>query len=273
MAYCPPSHPQPLSLPRHCLCLSLLIPFSIRACENICLHLRAKIPRFLALLSHFPLLMSLSYIKTSDQVEESLDLRPGVRLWRAKFIDSDEMRNLMVYDLGSDPLHREELRQFYLREFKALNALQSTGLVPDMSDHFTWSEDFLVLPLKPLRGKALSAYSTPRTRDELVKELQVAAEVFRGLVTIHQQGIVHRALSPDVIHVVHDNQKTSVSFTNFYAARLSSSDRSIASPLDALTIDDPYAAPEIAYGYEFAQPASDVFSVGMIFLERGRKHP
>jgi serine/threonine protein kinase len=207
------------------------------------------------------------------QVEESLDLRPGVRLWRAKFIDSDERRNLMVYDLGSDPLHREELRQFYLREFKALNALQATGLVPDMSDHFTWSEDFLVLPLKPLRGKALSAYIAPRTRDELVKELQVAAEVFRGLVTIHQQEVVHRALSPDAIHVVHENQKTSISFANFYAARISASDRSIATPLDALTIDDPYAAPEIAYGYEFARPASDVFSVGMIFLERWSQAP
>ena len=207
------------------------------------------------------------------QVEESLDLRPGVRLWRAKFIDSDEMRNLMVYDLGSDPLHREELRQFYLREFKALNALQATGLVPDMSDHFTWSEDFLVLPLKPLRGKALSAFIAPRTCDELVKELQVAAEIFRGLVTIHRQGVVHRALSPDAIHVVHENQKTSVSFANFYAARISASDRSIAAPLDALTIDDPYAAPEIAYGYEFAQPASDVFSVGMIFLERWSQVP
>jgi serine/threonine protein kinase len=201
-------------------------------------------------------------------IEESIDLRPGVRLWRAKFIDSNEKRHLLVYDLGINPLHKEELHQFYLREFKALNALQATGLVPGMSDHFIWSEDFLILPVKPLQGKALSAYIPPRTRDELIKELQVAAEVFRGLSLIHQQNVVHRALSPDSVHIVHENQKTSAAFTNFYAARVSSSDRSIASSLDTLTIDDPYAAPEIAYGYEFAQPASDVFSLGMIFLER-----
>lgn len=202
------------------------------------------------------------------QIEESIDLRPGVRLWHAKFIDSNETRDLLVYDLGNDPLHKEDLRQFYLREFKALNELQSTGLVPGMSDHFTWSEDFLILPIKPLSGKALSAYVMPRTRDELIKELQVAAEAFRSLSTIHQHKVIHRALSPDAIHIIHEGQKTRIAFTNFYAARVSTSDRSIASSLDALTIDDPYAAPEIAYGYEFAHQASDVFSLGMIFLER-----
>ncbi len=208
-------------------------------------------------------------INEAYRIEESIDLRPGVRLWRAIFIDSNEPRDLMVYDLSLDPLHRDEQRQFYLREFKALKTLSETGLVPDISDHFIWSEDFLIVPIKPLSGKALSAFIKPRTRDELIKELQVAAEAFRGLATIHQKGIVHRALSPDVVHVINENHVMRVAFTNFYAARMTSAtERSIASSLDIWTNDDPYAAPEIAYGYEFSQAASDVFSLGIIFLER-----
>ncbi|QBD82561.1 hypothetical protein EPA93_43970 [Ktedonosporobacter rubrisoli] len=207
-------------------------------------------------------------VNESYQIEEAIQLRPGVRLWRATFIETQEPRHLLVYDLGQNSLHREELRQFYLREYKALNALHSTGLVPDMNDHFLWSEDFLILPIKPLPGKAISAFVMPRTRDELIKDLQIATEAFKGLATIHQHDIIHRAISPEALHLVTEHNKTRVAFTNFYAARINTHGHSIASSLDALTIDDPYAAPEIAYGYEFAQPTSDVFSLGLIFLER-----
>jgi len=200
-------------------------------------------------------------------IEDVIVIRSGVRLFHAT-MDGDEPRLLMVYDLGRDPLVAQEQYDFYLREFRVLKELYATGLVAEVQDPSKWSEDFLVLPIVPLKGEPLSVCSRPETREELAQELLVAAASFKGLDVIHSKNIVHRAIGPDGIYVLQKSQSPKIAFTNFFAARLGTN--TIAEPLDKLAVafEDPYASFNLAVGYEFATPATDVFSLTLVFLER-----
>ncbi|HEX7959454.1 MAG TPA: NERD domain-containing protein kinase family protein, partial [Terriglobales bacterium] len=201
-------------------------------------------------------------------VEELLFTRPGVRAFQAsQSLGGDaQPRTLMVYDLGSDSGDRWDAQTFYAKEFEALKRLETTGLTPRVSDPFPWSDDFLVLPIEPLTGKSLAASPAPQTSDGVAAEVGLAAAAFRVLEVIHQAGVLHRALGPDTVYVLASGDKAKVGFNNFYAARVGA--QSIAISLDALAIDDPYAAPELAAGYGNATPQSDTYSLALIFLER-----
>ncbi len=200
-------------------------------------------------------------------VEEATTIRPGVRLFRAT-MDGGGSRHLMVYDLTADPVSPDELRDFYLREFRILRELHDTGLVAEVETPFIWSDNFFIVPVVPLKGQPLSTYRSPETTEELAQELFLAAASFRALDTIHSRGILHRAIGADTVYIMQGGQNPKVAFTNFFAARMGTI--SIASRLDkeSLIAEDPYASFELALGYENASAATDVFSLALVFLER-----
>jgi serine/threonine protein kinase len=199
-------------------------------------------------------------------IEDMSILRPGVRLFNGRMDGNPEnVIQLMVYDLSKDPLDTDDLKNFYLRECTALQKLSSTGLTPRMNNPFPWSDDFLVMAIEPPAGKALSVYPLPETRDEFVSELLLAAACFKALDQIHAHSILHRAIGPDTLYV-QSGQPAKVIFTNFYAARVGT--ESIALSLDALSLEDPYAAIELAIGYGYATPETDTFSLALVWLER-----
>ena len=200
-------------------------------------------------------------------VEEATTIRPGVRLFRAT-MDAGDPRQLMVYDLTRDPISSDELREFYKREFKVLKELHNTGLVSEVETPFIWSDNFFIVPIVPLKGKPLSTYPLPEADDELSQELLLAAACFKGLDTIHNHGIIHRAIGPDTVYVLQGGQNPKIAFTNFFAARMGAN--SIAASLEklALVAEDPYASIDLAVGYEYATMVTDIFSLALVFLER-----
>ena len=199
-------------------------------------------------------------------IVDAVALRPGVRLFNATMDGSpDKLLHLMVYDLTKDPIDSKALYDFYMHECLALQKLNDTGLVPLVNIPFRWSEDFLVLPIMPPSGKPLSIYPLPETRDEFQQELLLTAACFKAMDQIHGQNVLHRAIGPDSIYV-QSIQPPKIIFTNFYAARVGTN--SIAPSLDALSIEDPYAALELAIGFGYATPETDTFSLALVFLER-----
>lgn len=199
------------------------------------------------------------------RVEEVVEHRPGARMLRAT-TEHGAPRVLMVYDLGRDPTNAHSLKMFYAREFTVLQQLRSTGLVPDVSDPFPWSDDFLILPITPPAGTTLSSHPLPEIRDDLAHELLIAQACFTGLALIHNEKIVHRALGPDVIYITRSGPKPQIQFTNFFAARIG--EESIALSLDLLALEDPYAAPLLAGSYGLATRETDMWSLALIFLVR-----
>ncbi|MEO6892014.1 MAG: NERD domain-containing protein [Ktedonobacteraceae bacterium] len=200
-------------------------------------------------------------------IEEATTIRPGVRLFWAT-MDSGDTRQLMVYDLTVDPISPDQLRDFYQREFRVLNELSATGLVAQVETPFVWSDNFFIVPIVPLKGQPLSVHQAAETADELAQELLLAAACFKGLHTIHSRSIIHRAIGPDTVYVLQGGYSPKVAFTNFFAARMGA--QSIAPQLakQGLVAEDPYAALDLAIGYEFATQATDVFSLALVFLER-----
>jgi serine/threonine protein kinase len=199
-------------------------------------------------------------------IVDAVSIRPGVRLFNATMDGSqDRLLQLMVYDLTKDPIDSKELYDFYMHECLALQKLYATGLVPLVNIPFRWSEDFLVLPIMPPSGKPLSIYPLPETREEFLQELLLTSTCFKALEQIHTQNVLHRAIGPDSIYV-QSIQPPKVIFTNFYAARVGTN--SIAPSLDTLSIEDLYAALELAIGYGYATAETDTFSLALVFLER-----
>ena len=200
------------------------------------------------------------------EIEDTTTLRPGVRLFNAKMSGNPEQRRqLMVYDLGTEPLARQELHDFYMRECLALQKLHATGHVPQVEIPYTWSDDFLILPIVPPTGRAIYVYPQPETREEFVQELFLAASSFKALGQFHAQGVIHRAIGPNTLYI-QGGSAPKVIFTNFYAARVGTT--SIAVRLDTLSIEDPYASIDLAFGYGYATPQTDNFSLALVFLER-----
>lgn len=197
-------------------------------------------------------------------VEDAVSIRPGVRLFNGTIEgNQDKAVQLMVYDLTRDPVNAQTLYDFYMRECQTLQKLSSTGLVPMANLPYRWSDDFLVFPILPPRGKPLSLQPLPETREAFIQELLLAAACFAALYQIHTQGVLHRAIGPGAIYI---QPSFKVVLTNFYAARVG--DHSIAPSLDVLAIEDPYAHIDLAIGYGYATTATDIFSLGLVFLER-----
>ncbi len=245
---------------------------------NICEHLqsvdsqggnplvgqfRSQISKALVDLSNRPQVPSrIEYLT----IDDAADIRPGVRLFNARMDGNpDKTLQLMVYDLTKDPLDSQGLYDFYIRECTALRKLDGTGLVPSVNVPFRWSEDFLILPIMPPSGKPLSVYPLPETREEFIQELLLTAACFKALDQIHAHNILHRTIGPEAIYV-QSIQPPKIVFTNFYAARIGTN--SIAPSLDALSIEDPYAALDLAIGYGYATAETDTFSLALVFLER-----
>ena len=226
-------------------------------------QLRSQISKALVDLSHRPQVPSRIESLTID---DAVAIRPGVRLFNARMDGNpDKTLQLMVYDLTKDPLDSKALYKFYMHECVALQKLYATGFVPMVNIPFRWSDDFLVLPIMPPSGKPLSIYPLPETREEFVQELLLAATCFKALDQIHSHNVLHRAIGSDTIYV-QSIQPVKIVFTNFYAARVGTD--SIAPSLDALSIEDPYAALDLAIGYGYATAETDTFSLALVFLER-----
>ena len=200
-------------------------------------------------------------------VEEAIAIRPGVRLFRA-VMDGGDARQLVVYDLTSDPISPDELRKFYQREFHILKELHDTGLVAEVETPFIWSDNFFIMPVVPLKGQSLSTYRLPETTEELAQELLLAATSFKSLDTIHSRNILHRAIGADTVYILQGGQSPKVAFSNFFAARMGTTSISFQLDKQGLVAEDPYASLDLAIGYEYATQATDIFSLALVFLER-----
>ncbi len=194
-------------------------------------------------------------------IVDKIDGPAGARLFTAEHIDGGA-RALTMYDVARD----DPKRDFYLQEYKTLSQLTGKGVAPEVQDPFQWSEDFLVIPSQIPEGTTLAAVEPPTSEAEALDQTEIAAAAFNSLAVVHDQGMLHRALSPSVIHISHHDGKPRVAFSRFFAAR--TEQKTIAPHLDELLLDDPYAAPEIQVGYGYADEGSDTYSLAAVVLER-----
>jgi len=189
---------------------------------------------------------------------ESLPSEGPIRCLRGKHRDGTiRLLKLLERPTTVDPDRRESHENALLREYDTLRKLEATGRAPKVDPYFSWEQDYYwVLPVHLVEGKSLRADAA----DALPAEVRIWAileEAFSALAEIHQAGVVHRALSPDRVHV---SPHAKVLFSDFLIARIEG-EKTVAAQAQELDGPNVYAAPECRVDPGLAEPQSDVYSL------------
>jgi serine/threonine-protein kinase len=194
-------------------------------------------------------------------------------------VDERLGRRVAVKTIRSD--RSDAARQRFLREARALSALDHPGICRLLEYISTPEEDYLVLEL--IDGVTLGR-AVERGMSRAAK-LRVASDILRALLAAHRKGIVHQDLKPDNIMITADG---GVKILDFGLARLEAMDerilatgaagdggdentlifpltRTVATPRPVPVIAGTplYMSPEQATGGEIT-PASDMYSFGLL---------
>jgi len=146
-------------------------------------------------------------------------------------------------------------RARFAREARLARDLQSKHIAPILDHGVT----YLVLPL--YRGGTLAARLRECVRLDETETCDLAAQLARGLDTLHARGILHRDVKPSNVLFTVDG--TAV-LADFGLARSHDSTRLT---LEGQVLGTPhYLAPELIEGLD-ATPASDVYALGCVLYE------
>jgi len=102
-----------------------------------------------------------------------------------------------------------------------------------------------------------------------LRALQIAADVARGLIAAHREGIVHRDIKPANILLEHEqNGQRRVKVTDFGIARFIDQSQSLAVTQTGALLGTPlYMSPEQCKARKEITPQSDVYSLGVMLYE------
>ncbi len=192
------------------------------------------------------------------EVVESLPSHGVVRSLRARHSDGTERILKLVRPPVTMQLDRaDQWRLASVREYDALKAAADVGHAPRVDPYFLWDQDRVyVFPVHPVRGKSLradriSAQPGPK------RIAGVLLKAFEALAKVHEAGVVHRALTPDRVHLGADD---TTYFSDFAIARIDER-ATIADVASELLPNDFYRAPECRVELGLAEQASDVYSL------------
>lgn len=205
------------------------------------------------------------------------ELDAGTEMYREYVAKHTLMRSrnqvrIKVYAL--DPLmpasQRDHTLTRVLRDVEALDALGNNPYVARAYDMAQTQEDDLLLYVVSewVGSMTLGDYMAQwEGRDRLSsKEIwRVGAHLLKAVSFMHEQGVVHRDLHPDVIYMGELDSEVPLKVVDFDFARIARMD-SIADGVLRIGTEG-YVAPELWLEDEAYDQRVDVFSVGAILFE------
>ena len=175
----------------------------------------------------------------------------------------DEMKNETVA-LKQMSLKTNEGRERFAREAAFAKRIANKHVVKVLDDFQDGADCFLVMEhvegqdlhhlLSACKGKALPVAHT----------LRLGEQMALGLAAIHAAGIVHRDLKPQNILIVAKGGQAKIA--DFGLARMLDGETPPLTVAGAVFGTPNYMSPEQAWG-KVAEPASDLFSLGLILYE------
>jgi serine/threonine protein kinase len=155
--------------------------------------------------------------------------------------------------------HDVVARARFEREARVAHGIESRHIVPILELGESDGHTYLVLPFYP--GGSLAQRLRDGGRLNLEETVDLAAQLGRGLDTLHNQRILHRDVKPS--NVLLDADGT-VALTDFGLARAPNSTRLTE---DGQLVGTPhYLAPELIEGHE-ATRATDLYALGCVLYE------
>jgi hypothetical protein len=210
-----------------------------------------------------------------DVVEKiDQDDRFTVYLAKHRYITTQPYTALKVFHF--DVYAKEDDKQYRIREiFHGQDVMRLLGSHPNLmrtGDMFAWQDDSFVEPVEYLqRGQYLETLLAKGAQRKLTwqHKTRIIKAVAAGLAHAHRRGVVHRDVRPRNILVAPD----AVKLANFDLAFIPDAPnlsvaRSVREHFDAR-----YVAPAVWLDPRDVAPASDVYSLGLVFYQLITGHP
>jgi serine/threonine protein kinase len=196
------------------------------------------------------------------------DDRFTIFLARHRYISTQPLTLLKVFHF--DVYASDEAKMYRMREiFHGQDAMRLLGTHPNLlrtGDMFAWNDDSFVEPVEYLeRGQFLETLLGGGAH--LKVGWEVKARIIRGLAAglahAHHRGVVHRDVRPSNVVVAPD----AVKLANFDLAFIPDAPNlSIAQSVRA-HFDPRYVAPAVWLDPRDVAPASDIYSLGLVFYQ------
>lgn len=211
------------------------------------------------------------------QVEEKLGETDRFIEYRARDLENTDIgitARLRVYQVDpyQDEIDRETERKRIRTAFEAVYRLNHRNILPVRAFFTVETRDRHILVTDDFTGHALSQYLKRRNLTlSLDQKLSLIEEVLDALRYAHENGVIHRNLTPDTVLV---DQMGHACLTGFDYARLSQRNHTIAHDIiDDLQNNQPYQAPECHSKPAAVSHTSDLFSAGVVFYELLSENP
>jgi serine/threonine protein kinase len=190
-------------------------------------------------------------------------------LARHRFIHTQPFTVLKVYHL--DVYAPAEEKQYRLREiFHGQDGMRLLGAHPNLvrtGDMFAWSDDCFVEPTEYVEGGQILEVLLGEHRERTLtweEKTHVIKGVASGLAHAHRKGVIHRDVRPRNIVVA---PRGVVKLGNFDLAYIPDAPNlSIANSVRG-HFDRRYVAPAVWENPRDIVPASDVYSLGLVFYQ------
>jgi serine/threonine protein kinase len=190
-------------------------------------------------------------------------------LARHRFIQTQPATVLKVYHL--DLYAQAEEKQYRLREiFHGQDGMRLLGAHPNLvrtGDMFAWSDDCFVEPTEYVEDGQILEVLLGEHRERALnwaEKTQIIKGVASGLAHAHRHGVIHRDVRPRNIVV---GPRGVVKLGNFDLAYIPDAPNlSIARSIRG-HFDRRYVAPAVWEDPRDVVPASDVYSLGLVFYQ------
>lgn len=164
--------------------------------------------------------------------------------------------------------HDEIGRRYFLREARAMAALEHENVVPLFRVGEANGVLFLAMPV--LHGRTLDAWLNETARRPLADVLRIARGVADGLAAAHAKGLVHRDIKPANVWLDAGGGGApgffdGVKLLDFGLARPVAADQRLTAT-DFVVGTPGYLAPELIQGAE-PTPACDLFGLGALMYQ------
>jgi serine/threonine protein kinase len=197
------------------------------------------------------------------------DDRFTVFLARHRFIQTQPLIFLKVYHL--DVYATAEEKQYRIREiFHSQDAMRLLGVHPNLvriGDMFAWDDDNFVEPVGYAEGGQLLEWVLDKHSERALtwdEKTRIIKGVAAGLAHAHKHGVIHRDVRPRNIAIAPDGF---VKLGNFDLAFIpGAANLNIARSVRD-HFDRRYVAPAVWQNPGDVVPASDIYSLGLVFYQ------
>jgi eukaryotic-like serine/threonine-protein kinase len=187
-------------------------------------------------------------------------------VYRARHVLLDEVRAIKL--IQARLADESEFTERFIREAKILVKLHHPNLI-QLYEFGTLEDETLFMVLEYVKGESVLSLMQRQERIPVSQAIKIAREAALGLHCAHQQGIIHRDISPDNLLLVKTETGGTITKVIDFGIAKPTTDASHGPTMTNVFIGKPeYSSPEQCGSLEEGEKLdsrSDIYSLGITF--------